>query len=126
MKSFQGSGYNADYAADQVGRFVVDFTKVYSERNGRDKDRPWNVYAARLNDALQTMPGNSGQYAMYVKGVAERCGDPLLVKIMQDSNPDGTAAPDLRKWLESQQLQNKTLFEPTAKVEPSPDTKPHP
>ena len=45
-------GYQADFAAEQIGRFVVEMAGQYQTERDR---RPWKVYSARLQDALEAM-----------------------------------------------------------------------
>ncbi|HZU34300.1 MAG TPA: hypothetical protein VFA18_00240 [Gemmataceae bacterium] len=50
--------YQRDYAAQQLGLFLVDFAYRYNNRD-RDELKPWAVQAARLSDALEVMKATS-------------------------------------------------------------------
>ena len=50
--------YQPEYAAQQLGLFVVDFAVRYNTRD-RAELRPWAVQAARLSDALEAMKAGS-------------------------------------------------------------------
>lgn len=56
MRSRLTPDYQPGFAANRLGRFVVDFAEAYLKKEGQGLGtRPWNVWAARLSDALQEM-----------------------------------------------------------------------
>src|SRR5262249_53225855 len=58
MKPDIDQTYQREYAAQQLGLFVVDFAYRYNTRD-RAEMKPWAVQAARLSDALEVMKAES-------------------------------------------------------------------
>src|SRR5207244_262857 len=99
-----------DYAAEQIGRFVVEMAGQYQTERDR---RPWKIYSARLQDALEAMKadaakGESKEAAAYVAGVANQCA--VLLRVI-DQGKDALVPQDtLRDWLNANAAKNTTVY----------------
>jgi len=105
-------GYQPDYAAEQLGRFVVELASQYQTDMKKDS-RPWKVYSAHLQDALEAMKADAGKAenkdaAAYVNAVANQC---MPVFKVIDAGKDALMAQDkLRAWLDSNPAKNTTVY----------------
>jgi hypothetical protein len=59
MKPDLDKTYQPEYAAQQLGLFLVDFAYRYQKRDRAAVKYPWAVMAARLTEALQVMKAES-------------------------------------------------------------------
>jgi hypothetical protein len=125
--------YQPDYAAAGLGLFVVEFAR---RAQAADKKVPWNVYAARLSDAIEEMRANAkalkdqkDQAAVtYVSNMVARALPVLKsVELGREAN-----AGDLQVWLNNTPLPDTTLYKgvadstvkPAEKTEPTKPEKP--
>jgi hypothetical protein len=108
MKSAGAAGYQPDYAAGVLGRFVVEFINA---ANGNSKEgkaalrsRPWRIDAARLGEALEALKADTKD--KYVENVV-RLALPRLAEVEGGKQADPTA---LNTWLAGNEPPHKELF----------------
>jgi hypothetical protein len=109
--------YNADYAAYQIGQFIIYFLRQYGERDPLAKKQlPWHTMAARLAEALNDLKndGSDRESAKYVEKLCAQA-QPLL-QDLADKKPVREEA--FRGWLEKNPCKNASLYKgvPTAVV----------
>jgi hypothetical protein len=88
--------YQPEYAAQQLGLFVVDFAFRYNQRD-RAELRPWAVQAARLSDALEVMKASTK--SPYVANVVNQGVKQVLKPIEDKSNVNPNAVTDFNSLL---------------------------
>jgi hypothetical protein len=112
-------GYQADYAAYHIGRFLVEFnTRYNAERD--EKKEPWKIHAARLSQALTNLvadltgPPKDHDHVPYVEALAKQI-DPLLEQIIIGKSPR-TDPTRLNAWLEanSSKMKSTSLYKDLA------------
>jgi hypothetical protein len=116
-------GYQADYAAYHIGRFLVEFNKRYNEEK-EEKKEPWKIHAARLSKGLSdlvadlTGPPKDHDHVPYVEAVVKQI-EPLLEQIIIGKNPQ-TDPTRLNAWLDANPPKSTSLYKdlPTAVVNP--------
>jgi hypothetical protein len=115
LESKRCDQYQPDYAAYQLGRFVVDFVNRHKEavQNGQDKRDPWRVYSARLATGLQQFKEDTrrNDAAKYIADVVNQATG-LLNSIANggnDANPQPLAA-----WLDVHSPGSKSLYKDVA------------
>jgi hypothetical protein len=115
--------YQPDYAAHQLGLFVVDFANRLSQEKQDSPDKPpseaWKYDASRLIEALETMSAQTKN--AHVAQVAGNC-TPLLGKIEKALPPPNPF--DLEKFLQDAESPGKSLYksEPQSVVQPADRT----
>jgi hypothetical protein len=92
--------YHVDYAAHQIGRFVIEFVAAYNSRKPQEKGEAWKLDAARLLQALTALRADTEELrpaGKYVDSLV-RQAEPLLRDIVETKNstPNPTT---LRDWL---------------------------
>jgi hypothetical protein len=115
-----GKEYQPDYAAYQVGRFVVEFgsaanRELANSTPASQRKRPWKIDAARLLEALDVMKADSKNE--YVNKAAAQMAS-VLTKIEQGQQ----ARPEnLTDWLAGNPPPSKELFKdlPDSAVKPA-------
>lgn len=99
--------YQADYAAAQVGRFLVEFTQQCLE-NREAKREPWKVYNLRLAQAMEEFKNNVRRtpYSDYVNKLAAQTRP-----IFESLERNGTPRPaDLDSWLNQNPPKNASTY----------------
>lgn len=100
--------YNPDYAAQQVGFFLVEFVNKYHADRQKQQpvaDEPWKIHAARLRQAVQAMQNENRKNAYVIElaskadGILQQVEKGLPVTIL----PTG-------KWLEDHPPPSKSLY----------------
>jgi hypothetical protein len=101
-KAFEG--YQADYAAHQLGWFVAEMAQATST----DKKVPWKVEAAKLVDAFEVLKAETAKLkeGKFVAEVADHCL-PVLAKIESSGNANAEA---LSTWLTNNVPVNASLY----------------
>jgi hypothetical protein len=107
--------YQVDYAAHQVGRFIVDF--IQHRNNEQAKKRyAWKITAVHLSEALDTLKADAvgppaSAHAAYVRKIADQ-GMRLLREVI-DAKSD--AVPnDFATWLEQNPPQSTSAYKGVA------------
>jgi hypothetical protein len=115
---------NPDYAAQQLGRFVVDFAAALGRDKARERDlrklgkdegrnlfaslRPWKIDAARLLEALETFRATAvAMKSAHALKVLDRIV-PVL-EVIESGRTDVQPA-ELANWLTTNPPPNKELF----------------
>jgi hypothetical protein len=113
--------YNADYAAQHIGRVFVEFFNLYNNRQGQERKDPWKLYAAHLARALEDFKNDvAGPPAHDAKNyVFELTAqiDPLLKEVIEPKETTVDVA-GLAAWLDAHPAKNQTVYKgvPTAIV----------
>src|SRR5207248_1806440 len=104
--------YNPDYAAYQIGRFIVEFVSAYNNPQKENKD-PWKIYAHHLSHALAVMnadlsnpPGS--EHAAYVAKLSEQANqllDPIWKSNQANVNPN-----NLSGWLDQNPPKSQSVY----------------
>jgi len=107
--------YNPDYAAYQVGRFVFEFCRQYTESNvGADNKRklPWAAMAASLGQGLNELKneGSNRESAAYIEKICAQA-EPMLREVFNGTKPDRKPFGD---WLEQNLPKHATLYQGVA------------
>jgi hypothetical protein len=101
-------GYQADYAAYQLGRFTADFALA---TNTTAKE-PWKIHAARLIEAFEAMKTETAplKEGKFIGEVLGQC-----LHVLSDIEKTGKGDPrDLASWLAGKQPANNTLYKGVA------------
>jgi hypothetical protein len=93
MQPDQAKNYNADYAAQQIGIFLEQFSTFAASENSKEK-LPCRVYAARLYEALEAMGAANND--PYVKQIVKESLS-LLARIELNRQPDPQALSRIAK-----------------------------
>jgi hypothetical protein len=104
--------YHVDYAAQQIGWFVVDFITAHNNSPPQSKSVPWKVLAARLSRALEEFKADAAgrQEAKYVTAIVEQADQ--LLKTLVDSK--GKPSPEtFVGWLEQNKPAKEALYDGT-------------
>jgi hypothetical protein len=104
--------YHVDYAAQQIGWFVVDFITAHNNSAPQSKSVPWKVLAARLSRALEEFKADAEgrQEAKYVTAVVNQA-DPLLKTLIESK---GKPSPEtFVGWLEQNKPAKEALYDGT-------------
>jgi hypothetical protein len=115
-----GKEYQPDYAAYQIGRFVVEFGSAANDELGKStpaaqRKRPWKIDAARLLEALDVMKAQSkNEYVN--KAAAQMAAVLSKIELGQQARPQ-----DLTDWLAGNPPASKELFKdlPDSAVKPA-------
>ncbi len=107
--------YNPDYAAHQVGRFIADFVRQYTEVDPTNKKQlPWKSMSANLIQALRELKGEGGNRdsAAYIEKMCA-LAEPLLQDIIAGppKSPDRKLLVD---WLDQNLPKHATLYQGVA------------
>lgn len=89
MQSSKSKGYQADYAASMIGKFLSAFgTAANNDPKGNSpkRKRPWRHDAYRMSQALAALQTDSGRDA-FVKKVIDN-GNRILQAVQKDSTAD--------------------------------------
>lgn len=114
LQSKRVEGYQPDYAVHELARFVVDLANQQQGAAGRDKERQWKIYAARLTEALEEMKNDAAankklprEVTAHVNDVVEQC-KPILSQMER-----GTAVnpAKLGDWLGRVQPKSDSLYQ---------------
>ena len=105
--------YNADYAAYQIGRFIVDFASAYNGRQQQEKKEPWKIYAHHLRHGLSVMNADlanppASEHAAYVAKLSEQA-EKLLGPI-QTSNMANPVPNNLADWLDQNPPKSNSVY----------------
>jgi hypothetical protein len=106
--------YQADYAAQHVGYFLLDFFKDYNaERQDPNpiKREAWKIHAARLKEALQKMFADSKNNP-YVNDVQRRV-DGLLDQVVRY---EAVSVNPFSTWLHANPPKSTSLYKGDAKA----------
>jgi hypothetical protein len=115
LESKRCDEYQPDYAAYQLGRFVVEFVNRHKEavQNNQAKREPWKVYSARLIQALQQLKEDThrNDAAKYVETLVRQASDVLnqVANGAQGADPGALAA-----WLEQNPPKSASLYKGVA------------
>jgi hypothetical protein len=112
LKSRSLDQYHVDYAAHQIGQFVVEFITVHN--SGQVKVASWKVLANRLARALEELKSDveGRQGAKYVTAMAAQVDE--LLKPMIESKADVRPSPEkLAVWLEQNKPAASNLYDGT-------------
>ena len=100
--------YQPDYAADQIGRFLVEFLHAY---NGEKdvKTEPWKIHAARLIQALDEFKTDTerSNFKVYIAKFVSQAQSPLNDIIVAKVDPNPT---QLSTWLDNNKPTSTSLF----------------
>jgi hypothetical protein len=92
MPSAQNNEYQADYAANAIGKFLNAFGAAANNEYGKTdaalRQRPWKIDAARMIEALAALRGDSGKNA-YVAQITDR-GTRVLQAIVEGKPADAS------------------------------------
>ena len=107
--------YNPDYAAYQLGRFIVEFCSHYRESDPSDANKkklPWKAMATRLNQGLGELKNDGGNRdsAAYIEKLSAQA-EPLRRDIFNGGKPDEST---FAKWLDSNLPKHATLYQGVA------------
>lgn len=115
MKSNKFPGYQPQYAAHQIGRFVADFLTAYNnDLAGKTRTEGWKLLAARLTLALADLAADSKHRDKHIDKVVEEATERL-----KQVNETGAVDPTpLSDWLNKNPPDLKTLYQddPTSVV----------
>jgi hypothetical protein len=103
--------YQADYAASQFGRFLVEYSqRVLEDRGEKVKKEPWVLHTARLLQALEELRNNTHRIlgmGPYIGKFIEQAR-PLLTRLEQPTgDPRATA---LDTWLNQNPPTGKSIY----------------
>lgn len=113
MKSSAGKGYQADYAANMIGKFLSAFGSVANNNpkgGANQRRRPWKHDAYRMSVALEALKADSGKDKFVGEVITK--GNHILQAVMQEKPAN---AGDL-SWFTTAQGEspNKELFKNVA------------
>jgi len=114
--------YHVDYAAQQIGWFVVDFITAHNNNPAQNKSVPWRVLAARLSRALEEFKADADgrQEAKYVTAVVTQADQ--LLKPLIDAK--GKPSPEtFVGWLEQNKPAKEALYDGTVAVAGAPQAR---
>jgi hypothetical protein len=114
LKSRALDQYHVDYAAHQIGQFVVEFVTVHNSGQAKIATSQWRVLANRLSRALEELKADveGRQGAKYVTAMAAQADE--LLKPMIDSKADVRPSPEkLSVWLEQNKPASANLYDGT-------------
>jgi hypothetical protein len=107
--------YQVDYAAHQVGKFIVDFIQ---RRNNEQlkKNYAWKANALRLSDALDALKADASgppvnEHAAYVGKIADQSNRLLREVIDAKTDP---VPNDLATWLDGNPPKSASLYKGVA------------
>lgn len=95
MKSAKSKGYQPDYAASMIGKFLSAFgTAANNDPKGKSpkRKRPWMIDAQRMLDALAALKADSGKDKFVEKVIANG------TRILQAIRNDATADAGMLSW----------------------------
>ena len=104
--------YNPDYAAYQLGKFIVQFSNQNRNSDPGDANKrklPWKAMAAKLGQGLNELKndGTNRESTAYVEKICAQA-EPLLKEIFNGTRPDhGTFA----SWLDQNLPKHATLYQ---------------
>lgn len=106
--------FNPDYAAQQIGRFVIPFT-AFTLNDNKTYRLPCKVYSARLLESLELLTLRCQDLPMPVKdyvGAVTKAANPVL-RALREDNPNATLinrfVSELEKILDAG-APNKSLY----------------
>ena len=104
--------YNPDYAAHQLGKFIVEFSNQYRNSDPGDSNKrklPWKAMAARLGQGLNELKvdGTNRESSAYVEKICAQA-EPLLKEIFSGSRPDHST---FASWLDQNLPKHATLYQ---------------
>jgi hypothetical protein len=107
--------YNPDYAAYQVGKFVFEFCRQYTESDVGEQNKrkpPWKAMAASLGQGLNELKneGSNRESAAYVEKICAQA-EPMLREVFNGTKPDRKA---FGEWLEQNLPKHATLYQGVA------------
>jgi hypothetical protein len=115
LESRRCDEYQPDYAAYQLGRFVVDFVNRHREalQNDQAKRDPWKIYSARLVVALEQFKEDThrNDAAKYIGNLVNQATEVLNVVANggTDANPQQLAG-----WLDANPPKSTSLYRDVA------------
>jgi hypothetical protein len=115
--------YNADYVAQMLAWFVVDFTSAYNNRASLAEPNtgysyPWKLYALRLREAFDKLQANAAD--LPTKGAVDAIAgqaELALDVVEQGRTPKPEA---LEQWLRSNKVANDSVFKSQAESKVAP------
>ena len=102
--------YQVDYAADQIGRFLVEFLSSYNgEKDKEVKTEPWKIHAARLIQALDELKTDTerSNFKVYMAKFVSQAQSPLNDILGGKNTPNPT---ELGTWLDNNKPTSTSLF----------------
>jgi hypothetical protein len=101
--------YHVDYAAELLGRFIVDFVTEYDSDRLKELKVPWKLFATRLIKALEEFKADAEgrQEAKYLANVVGESED-MLKAISEGSKPN---AAKFVAWLDQNKAKKAFVYE---------------
>jgi hypothetical protein len=100
------SEFQSEYAAHQVGKFVVEFANEYDKERGQTSATDWKHLAYRLTQGLAELKNETDGKFPYVDQVVNR-GTAVLNGIIAGGGADQLG---FRNWLDTNAPPKKELF----------------
>jgi hypothetical protein len=98
--------YQPEYAAQYVGRLIVEFASRYDEKRGETSGVDWKYSAYRLKEALAMLKADAAGRIRYIDDLTTRCTS--VVNSIHGGNRAEHLA--LNDWLSRQTVDAKELF----------------
>jgi hypothetical protein len=111
MRSRAEPLYQPDYAAIQLGQFVVGFAKEFDEARSKPLLHPWKIYAARLSDALEVLRKENAESKQIDKKTAQFISELVdkakpVLKPIEDAN--NSEPSGFQQWLNTNKARANT------------------